>query len=442
MGQDLTHGGVIKTILKTAVPMIIAFSLQSAFNIVDAYFVGKISADALAAVSASFPIVFLIISLGTGLGVGSSSLIARSIGAKDIKKAGEVAVTAFCLAVLLSVFITIIGLLSAGYLFDLMGVTEEVKVLGVEYIWVILSWCFIFFMAFVGNSIIRGEGEMMIPMVVMSFSSILNIFLDPLFIFYFDMGVRGAAIATVISRSDGLFLIILYFISGRSWMKLNSIKTSFSLDHVKGIFSVGLPSSISNLFMSLGIFLLTIIVAGFGTEALAAFGVGFRLDSLAILPGIGISVAVISLVGQNVGAGKHERAWEMTFKAGLLACFIMTFLGMFYIFFAESIVSLFNDDPIVVGYGSSFLKIVPITYLVVGLSMAVSSAFLGAGKPIPSLFLTFLRVILLNIPLAYVISLSYGVEGIWMGILLSSYLTSIIALLFFRKSYWIRKVSG
>ncbi len=436
MAKDLTEGSVLLTILSTSWPMVVAFALQSAFNIVDAYFVGKISADALAAVSVSFPVVFLIISLATGLGVGSTSLIARCFGAKNYVKAGEVAEHALVLAFVLSIFFMVGGIASTGFLFSLMGVTEVVNDLALDYIHIILLGSPIFFLAMVGNSIIRGEGEMKFPMYGMGAAAILNIILDPICIFTLGWGVKGAAIATIAARAFGMLIIFAYFFMDKTWLKIKLHKFSFNLEYVKGIFSVGVPSSISNLSMSIGMFLLTIIVAGFGTEALAAFGIGFRLDSLAILPALGVSISVVSLVGQNVGAGQFKRAEEMTYKAGLLATACMAILGLFFIIFSKQIIMLFNNDPLVVSYGSSFLRIVPLSYFFIGVSIVISGAFLGSGHALPSLALTIIRVIIFNIPLAYIFSRTMGIQGIWYGILFSSLIAFIVAVAWFRRGSW------
>jgi len=436
MARDLTEGGIIKTILVTSLPMVIAFLLHSAFNLVDAYFVGKLSADALAAVSVSFPLVFLIISLASGVGMGATSLIARKVGKKDIKGAGEVAEHALLISLVLAILFTVVGLLSAGILFDMMGIEAHVKELALDYINIILVGSTITFLVMTSNSIIRGEGEMMFPMMVMSFAAILNMVLDPIFIFDLGLGVRGAALATVVARLTGLLIIAGYFIQERTWVRLKFSRFRFSMDYVKGIFAVGIPQSLSNFSMSVGIFLLTIIVAGFGTEAIAAYGIGFRLDSIALLPGIGVMMAVVSLVGQNVGAGRYDRAEEMTLKAGVMAVAFMSVIGLFFFVFAEQIVSVFNSDPLVIAYGSSMLRILPFSYLLMGLGMAVSGAFMGSGHARPALAITFLRVIVLSVPLAYVLSRSMGVEGIWLGIMISSIIASIIGIVWFRRGSW------
>lgn len=436
MGKDLTEGSILKTIIATSWPMIVAFMLQSAFNIVDAYFVGKISADALAAVSVSFPVVFLLIALSTGIGIGTSSLVARYVGAKDLKKAGEAGEHAILISIILSVFLAITGLIVAGFLFDLMGVTDLVRKLSLDYINIILVGSPLMFIAMVANSIIRGEGEMKVPMYIMGGAAVLNIILDPIFIFTLDFGVKGAAYATVLARSTVSVIAIAYLYSARSWVRLNFRKFKYNWDYVKGIFHVGIPSSLSNLSMSVGMFLLTIIVAGFGTEALAAWGIGFRLDSMAIMPAIGVSVAVVSLVGQNVGAGQYNRAQEITYKAGFMVTALMSLVGVIFFLFPEAIVSLFNNDLLVIEYGASFLRIVPISYLIIGVPIAISGAFLGSGHAMPALTLSVLRVIVLSVPLAYTLSKTMGIEGIWWGLLISSIISSIVAVAWFKKGTW------
>ena len=436
MARDLTEGSIVKTILVTSLPMVVAFLLQSAFNLVDAYFVGQLSADALAAVSVGFPVVFMMIALASGIGVGTTSLIARKVGEKDIKGAGEAAEHALLIALILVLFFTLVGLLSAGFLFDMMGIEAHVKELALDYINIILLGSVAMFLAMTINSIIRGEGEMLFPMAVMGFAAILNMVLDPIFIFDLGLGVRGAALATVLSRVIGLCIMAGYIIQERTWVRLKFHRFIFNMGHVKSILSVGVPQSLSNFSMSVGMFLLTIIVAGFGTEAIAAYGIGFRLDSIALLPGLGVMMAVVSLVGQNVGAGKYDRAEEMTIKAGVMAIAFMSVIGLFFFLFSEQIVSVFNSDPLVVAYGSSMLRILPLSYLLLGLSMAVSGAFMGSGHAMPALVISVLRVIFLSVPLAYVFSRSMGVEGIWLGIMISSIIASIIGIVWFRRGTW------
>ncbi|MBD3388593.1 MAG: MATE family efflux transporter [Candidatus Altiarchaeales archaeon] len=447
MGKDLTEGNISRTIIETSVPLMVAFVLQSAFNIADAFFVGKISAEALAAVSISFPVVFLIIALGTGIGAGTTSVVARYIGAKDYDNADNAAEHALISSGFVGLGLGIAGFLISPYLFDIIGAEGSLKALALEYINILLFFTVFMMFAFVGNSILRGEGDMKTPMKIMGLSSILNIVFDPFFIFPggyhlpfglvlpfgLGLGVRGAAIATLTARGIGMSWLTWHILTGRSWVKLDFRHFRYDFSHVKNIFFVGVPASLINVTMSVGMFLWTVIVGMHGTAALAAYGIGFRLDTVALLPAMGVSVAVISIVGQNIGAGKLGRARQATYKAGMMASGFMVFIGILFNLFSVQIISAFNTDPEVVGYGVSFLRIIPWSYIFVGLAMCISSAFVGSGQALLALLITIMRIIVFSVPLAYLISLAYGVSGIWMGIAAGSILGSLFALLLFKR---------
>jgi len=434
MGEDLTKGSILGTIVGTSWPMVVAFLLQSTFNLVDAFFVGKISAEALAAVSVSFPILFFIIALGSGIGVGVTSVVARFIGARRQGEADNASEHGLLAALVLGFFLAASGLFMLPYLLELMGAQGSLKELALGYMNILLFFSPVMLLAFVGNSILRGEGDMKTPMKVMGSAAILNMILDPILIFNAGMGVNGAALATALSRSYALFFILYYILSGRAWVKLNFKHFSFNFDYIRRIFSVGIPSSLSNISLSVGMFLLTIIVGFFGTDALAAFGVGFRLDSLAILPGLGVSTAVVSIVGQNIGAGKIHRARSSTLRAGFMASTFMTLLGFVFYLFAPEITAVFNSDPQVVAYGTSMLRILPLSYVVMGFVFSVSGAFLGSGRAFMALLVNASRMMFFAVPLAYLLSLEFGfgLDGVWWGMVFGSFASALVALLLFR----------
>lgn len=436
MAEDLTEGGILKTILRTSLPMIVAFFLQSVFNIVDAFFVGKISPEALAAVSISYPVVFLLISLGSGIGAGTASVISRFIGAKKQKEADNAAEHAVLSALVLGAVLGIIGLLTAPALFDLMGTEPQVKTLALGYLNIILYFAGFMLLAMVGNSILRGEGDMLTPMKVMAFSAILNMVLDPIFIFHFGLGVEGAAMATVLSRAVGFVYLLYYIFAGKASITLDLKDFSYNFDYIRKIFSVGIPSSISNLTISVRMFLLTAMVAFFGTNALAAFGVGFRLNSLAVLPALGIPTAVISIVGQSIGARKSRRAEEVTLKSGAIASGFMVLIGIFFYLCAPHIISIFNSEPGVIKHGVSFLRIIPLSYIVLGFIFCLSGAFFGSGRGLIALTLNSFRAVIFAVPAAYLLSMVYGVSGIWMGIVLGSFLSFLVGMVLFKFTDW------
>ncbi|MBU0761786.1 MAG: MATE family efflux transporter [Candidatus Altiarchaeota archaeon] len=436
MTQDFTRGGLYKTIFHASLPTIIAFIIQSTFSLVDAIFVGWISSHALAAVSVSFPIVFMVIALGVGLGLGSTSVVARYVGAKKSRYAKEAAEHSMLLAVAFGIILMVAGLTLSPSIFKLMGVEESLMSTALVYLNILLFFAPFELSLIVGNSILRGEGDMRTPMVVMGASAILNGILDPIFIFTLGWGVEGAAWATVVARMIGFTYLAYNLKFGGAKFKLDYVDFRYRFTYFKEVLRIGIPSSMSNIVMSTGMAVFTAIVAGFGTDALAAFGVGFRLDSLAILPGIGVATAVISIVGQNIGAGKADRAMQTTLKAGAMASALMVLFGIPFYLFSTDIVSIFNQEPKVIEYGASFLRIIPLTYLVVGFNMCIGGAFIGAGKAKLALFNQFSRVMLFSVPLAYMLSVKIGLEGVWWGITIGSYLSVALSLTLYKYVNW------
>jgi len=440
MRKDLTIGGITKTILVTAMPMVFALILHTGFNIVDAIYVGRISAEAIAAVSLAWPIMFFVYALAGGVGVGATSLISRYVGAKEIEKADNVAEHALLVGVVLGVVFTVLGLVFGRGLLMLMG-ADSLAELSLSYLNVIFIGIVFMMIFVVGNNIFRGEGDMKTPMIFMTIATVVNIILDPIFIFVLGMGVKGAAIATIISNFIGCVSVIVGFVIGKSSVKIRPKCFRFDLGIVKKIFTIGIPSSLSQVSMSISLFVLTRIVATFGPYAIAAFGIGFRLDSIAILPTLGLMMALIPIVGQNVGAKKINRAEKSAYTTAALAAAFTGFVGLMFILFPSFFVSLFNSQPEVLRDGALYLRIVGLSYVFAGVGISISGAFLGAGDAFPALMLTLLRVIILSIPLALVFAfvLGWGLKGVWWAISFSGIISSIIGLIWFRKGGWKKK---
>jgi putative MATE family efflux protein len=422
--------------------MMVAFTLHVAFNIVDTIFVGRYSAFALAAVSITFPVIFLIIALASGIGIGVTSFIARLIGSKNVNKAKEVAKHGLMLAVFMWLFFVTAGLLFAKPLFMFLGAEGEILSMSLQYAYTIFIGSFFMFFAFISNSILRGEGDTKTPMKIMVFSTIVNVILDPLLIFglwiFPRLGVLGAALATVIARSISALIVVVYLFKGNGMLKLDFKMPKIDFKVFKEIFHVGIPASLSQSVMSLGMFFMMKIVSFFGPYAIAAYGLLGRLDSVAILPALGIGSAVITIVGHNVGAKKYGRAEGTVWKASLLAAVFMETVGVLFFLFPRFWISIFNKHPDVLSYGMSYLRIVSLTYAFIGLGIVISSAFQGAGKGYPSLMLTIIRLFVLNIPLALIFAfvLKLGIEGVWFGVMSAIILSSLIGIIWFKLGTW------
>jgi len=442
MKKDLTKGSVTKHLWNLSWPMMIAFLLHSGFNLVDAYFVGKISALALAAVSISFPIVFFMMAAALGTGIGITSLISRLLGAKHKKEADNVAEHSLIIGLVLAFVFTILGLVLQKSLFGFAGATPEMMPLALDYMTIILIGSISMFMMFTANSILRGEGDTKTPMIVMGLSNILNIFLDPILIFGFwkipAMGIEGAAWATVISRTLAAIAIIIYLLNGKSYLKFNLKHLKFKMRIITDIFRVGIPASLSQITHSVGSFFIIKIISFFGANAIAAFGLAMRLESVAFLPIIAIGTATITLVGHNIGAKAFKRAQKTTWAAVFLSIIIIQFIGLILFLTPYSLMEFFNNNPEVIKIGGDYLKIVSLTYFLGAIGISLGSAFQGAGKGVPAFISALLRLILLGVPLAYLtaIKLNLGIEWAWYSLIFASLVTSIVMIIWFKKGTW------
>ncbi len=440
MKKDLTQGSITKTIMITASPMVFALLLQTSFNIVDAIYVGRISAEAIAAVSLSFPIIFFIYALGGGIGVGATSLIARYIGAKKVKIADNVAEHALLASLLLSVFFTLIGLLFGKWLLVLIGAGSLLD-MAWDYLRIIFlgaSFSFVFMLL---NSMFRGEGDTKTPMKYMLIATIANIILDPIFIFLLGMGIKGAATATVISNALGCISIVHGFASGKTSLNIRPKYFHFKFDILKKILHIGFPSSLAQMGMSLGMFFMVKIVSYFGNYAIAAFGIVSRLESIAILPALGIMMAIIPIVGQNVGAKKFDRVEKTAYKAAMITALFSGIVGILLFLFPSFFIRLFNSEPEVLGFGISYLKIVALTYAFIGIIISMNGAFLGTGNALTSMFLVSMRMFTLVVPLALLLAFVFdlGIIGVWLAFPIATVVSAVSSLLWFRTGRWKRK---
>lgn len=436
--RDFTQGSILKHIWALSFPTMIAFALQTSFNVIDTIFVGRLGGDAIAAVSIVFPVVILMIALGSGTGVGAASLIARYLGTKNKREAGRVAEHAVLIALFFSILFGLMGWSFAKPLFILIGATPSVLSLAMSYSqWIFGFGGFIFIFITISN-ILRGEGDAKTPMKYMIVSVLLNIILDPFLIFglwFFPaLGVEGAAIATIIARGVGCILITAHILSGKSIIQLAFKKFKYSFNIVKGIFSIGIPASLSHMMMSLGMIFITRIVSSFGPTAIAAYGLGFRLESIAFHFALGVSLAVVPLVGHNFGAGEVKRAKKIAWVCAALAMSVTAFIGFVFLLTPRLWLRVFTNDMLVIDQAVPYIKVLSWVFAFVSLSIIIENAFQGFGKGMPKFLLTLFRLGILAIPFAYIFSKIFGLVGVWYGLALSHLVTATIAALWFKLS--------
>src|SRR3989338_684140 len=346
------------------------------------------------------------------------------------------------IALVLSVFFTIVGLLFMKPLFVFLGATSSILPMSIEYSrWIFLgSGSIFFFLA--ASAIIRSEGDMKTSMKFMGISVVLNLILDPIFIFGISiagisiipsMGVAGAAIATVIARVVGCVLVLNHLLKDRSLVKLRLKDFKYNYLFIKNIFAVGIPSSLSQLVMSVGVLLLTKLAANFGEAAIAAYGIGFKLDTVAFLPTLGIGIAILTMVGQNFGAKNYARAKSIAWVGCLMTGVFMLAISLIFLSAPKFFVSVFNNNPELIRYGASYIRYIAPTYVFLGVIMILSFAFQGFGRGIPGVAIALFRLGVIAVPAAYLLALNfgYGLTGVWIAIAVSNVLTAIFSAAWF-----------
>ena len=306
--KDLTTGKEGNKILNFALPMLLGNVFQQMYNIVDSIIVGKVLGDeALAAVGANFPFIFALISFVVGIAIGATVIISQYYGAKQMDNVKKTIDTLYIFMFFASVFITTVGILMSGWIFQIIDLPNSVKPMAIEY-FKVYAIGFIFFFGFQGTSaILRGLGDSKTPVYFLIISTIMNIALDILFVVVFKWGIEGVAAATVISQAGAFFTIIWYLNRYHSFMDFSPSKMRFDKSIFKKSLKIGLPSGVQQTFVSLGFLALYRIVNIFGVPTIAAYTIAMRIDSFAVMPAMNFSAAISTFVGQNIGANKFER---------------------------------------------------------------------------------------------------------------------------------------
>jgi len=437
--EKIIEGGIFKSILVLSGPLIAGMLLQNLFNIIDTFWIAKLGANAIAALSMSFPVIFFMIGIGMGISIGVSSLVARSIGSGKYHRLQKILSNGLIMALFLTVFFTIVGLWTIGPVFGFMGATPEILKLIKQYMGILYLGVFTIFFGMIFNAVLQGEGDTKTPTKALFVAIIINIILDPLLIFgiwfFPELGVRGAALATIISRSIGGIYIISYFVRGKAKtaLKFENHEIGFDWKISKKILKVGLPSSINQGLISLGIYALNMVVALFGPVALAGFGIGARLRSLAVLPSAAISNANLIVIGQNIGAKKFNRVKKSAVISALITFCFMGLIGLILFLFPDFLLRIFTDDLGVISAGVSYLKIIGPVMGLIGISMVMEKSFQATGHAIPSMIITLFRLIIITIPLAYYLAVIRGIGliGVWYGFAISIVVTSIVSTTWF-----------
>lgn len=441
MAKDFTQGSVGKALLLFSIPMIVGMMLQTAYNLIDAIFIGMLGAKEIAAVSITFPVVFVFIAIASGIGIGANALISQAIGKKQLGAANNFAEHALVMGAGMGIVIAVLGIIFSPFVFGLMGADAEILPLAIMYSTPIFIGLIFMFVWFVSDSILRAQGNSKAPMKSLAISVILNIILDPLLIFGFGaipaMGLVGAAYATVFSRIAAALLNFLYIYSPKSTISLSFKEFKANPECIKSMLGVGLPASASQTLTAGGFILLMGIVGSFGSFAIAAFGIGLRIVSVAIMPMVGISSAVASFTGQNFGAGNFDRIIRVSLLARRMTLAIAVLIFAVVFFFPEQIMGIFTQDRTVISLGRTFLSIVPFMFVLYGGYFAFYGAFQGSGKTQYVLVTNFVYWATIVV-VAFILSQTMGLKGVWLGFVFGASLEFVLITGLFVSRIWLK----
>lgn len=437
------EGPIAKSLFRLAIPMVVANIFQAGYQLTDAFWVGRLGDYAVAAVSVSSPLIFLSIAMGVGFAVAGSTLISQYFGAKNYKMVNHVAVQTLLMTIIVSVLISIIGFIATPKILGLMGVASNVYDGALGFMRITFVGLVFNFFVFMFQSIMRGIGEVRLPVYIAVSTVLLNFILDPLFIFGWGFvpafGVWGAAFATLGTQSLAAFIGFVVLLGGRYGvkLKLNDFKPDFSF--IKRAFGLGLPASIEQSARAFGITAFTFLVASFGTLTVAAYGVGSNILQVVIIPSIGLSMAISTLIGHNIGAGQIDRADKIGRLGARIGFWILTGFGIFVYIFAPQIVNFFiPGDKEVIKAGAHFLRIVSFSWGFMSIQFSVSGVLRAAGKMKTVMSLAIISLWVFQFPLAYILS-KYSilkVDGLWWSFVITNIVIAIISWTLYLKSGW------
>jgi len=440
--EAILNDSIPKTLFKLSWPIMVGNTMQVLYNLADTFWVGRLGADSVAAISVGFPLVFLLISIGGGMTIAGTTLVAQYTGSDNKEMADHVAGQIFTLVIFLSIIFGTTGFIFDRTILGWIGAPENIMTDAVAYLDIIFAGVAFMFIFFVFTALLRGVGDTKTPMKMMVFSTLFNIILDPFLIlgwgFFPQLGVRGAAIATVLSRAlAGIYGVYLLF-EGKKGIKLKARNLVPDFEVQKLIIKLGTPSAAEQSIIALGMTFLMGIVSEFGTLAVAAYGIGNRILSVVMMPMRGLSMATTTMVGQTMGADDADRAEKIAWTAVGLTFALMTALILITQIFPAQIISVFNDNPEVISIGVAFLKIVGLSFGFLGVRIVIGGSFRGAGNTVAAMVLAVVALWGFRVPLARILSgyFQLGTNGIWWGMFMSNLLSAIIGGIWFKKGKW------
>ena len=442
---DLTEGRILRAIGQLATPMLVAGVLQNLQSLIDLFWVGRLGPAAVAGVAMSGTVLMVLYPLLMGAATGTIALVARAAGAKRFDEASRAAGQSLMLALVLGGLTGIVGWLLSDKLFGLLRPPADVVAGGVAYLRVSLFGSFTVFVLFIGNSALQGAGDAVTPMWIMATANVINMVLDPFFIFGLGvlpaMGVRGAAIATVLAQAAAATLSVFYLFSGKTPLHVRLSQWKPDLTMSWRILRIGIPGTGQMLARSLMGAVMMTLVASCGTAAVAAYGVGLRFHMLILMPGFALGGAAATMVGQNLGAGKPLRASRTAWLATGIDAAFMTLAATAMMIWAPALIRVFNSDAEVIRVGARYLRIVSPFYVFTAPGIVLGRALNGAGDSLTPMVITVLTLWGLQVPLAILFSRHWqpATQGIWWAIVVATVVNGLLVAAWFQTGRWKKK---
>jgi putative MATE family efflux protein len=440
--HDYTAGNINRAIVLLAVPMVLEMFMESLFGIVDVFWVAHLGADAIATVGLTETALTLVFVIAIGLSVGATALVARRTGEKDTAGAGVAAVQAILVGLVISAAIAVVGSFFATDILRILGASSSVIATGAGYTRVIMAGSATIFLLFLINAVFRGAGDAAIAMRVLWLANIVNLCLNPCLIFglgpFPELGVTGSAVGTTIGRGIGVAYQLWILWSGRGRITVRAEQVRIDLDVMKRLVRLSTTAMFQYLVQMASWIGMVRIISSFSSAAVAANTLAIKIILFALLPSWGMSNAAATLVGQNLGAQQPDRAEKSVWRTCLFNMGFLGAVGLFFVIFAEPLISAFTTDPEVIPIAVNGLRLLSYGYLSYACGMVVSAAFNGAGDTTTPTVLNLISFWALQIPLAYVLAFPAGLgpNGVFTAVVAADTALAILAVVWFRRGTW------
>ncbi len=443
MAQD----SITKSLLKLSIPIVMANTLHSAYQLTDTFWVGRLGAEAVAAVSVCYPVIFVLLSLGMGFSVAGTVLVSQYSGKGDQKMIDFVTGQTFFVMTIISLTFSAIGYYFSDVVVHAMGVSGEVATQAISYMEISFIGLFFMYAYLTFQNILRGVGNVKTPFYIVLITVLLNFIADPLFIMGYGpipaMGVAGAAVATIATQAIAAIIGTYFLINGKHGIRLRLNNLVPNFNQIKKIILLGSPAGAEQSSRGLSMTLMTFLVTGFGTQATAVFGIGIRILSFVIIPALGFSQATSTLVGQSIGAGNKAEAIAIGKRSITLIAFFLTLAGVIMFMTSVPIIKIFvPDSPEVISEGSEFVRIIALTFGFIGIQQVISGALRGGGNTTLAMLLAIVSLWVFRFPIAYILAYhtKLQMDGIWWAFASSNIIAGALSIIVFSRSNWIKNL--